>query len=142
MGGQPVAIARVKNRSGFTLVEVVIAMMIGTIGLLALSGMLAKVMENNRRATDLSIATALARQKIEQIKITEYNYVTNESEYYLNASGEVVPSGVDAGKYTRVTEVQNDVPASNTKTVDVTVYFSPSISDTLKMARVSTIIYP
>lgn len=136
------AIARVKNRSGFTLVEVVIAMMIGTIGLLALSGMLAKVMENNRRATDLSIATALARQKIEQIKITEYNYVTNESEYYLNASGEVVPSGVDAGKYTRVTEVQNDVPASNTKTVDVTVYFSPSISDTLKMARVSTIIYP
>jgi len=126
------------NRKGFSLVEVVIAIMIGTVGLMALAGILVKVMTTNRMATDISIATALARQKIEQIKLTEYNYVEDEEENNLDANGNVI----SGGKYTRITLVTEGTAAFNTKTVDVTVYFSPSMQDTIKKAVVSTIIYP
>ena len=126
------------NSKGFTLVEVVIAIMIGTVGLMALSGILVKVITTNRMATDISIATALARQKIEQIKLTDYNFVVDEQENNLDANGNVISSG----KYTRITQITEDAAGSNIKTVDVTVYFSPSMEDTIKKAIVSTIIYP
>jgi prepilin-type N-terminal cleavage/methylation domain-containing protein len=126
------------NRKGFTLVEVVMAVMIGTVGLLALAGLLVKVMTTNRMATDISIATALARQKIEQIKLTDYNYVQSELESNLDENGNVI----SGGKYTRITQVTENAAAFNTKTVDVAVYFSPSMQDTIKKAVVSTIIYP
>ena len=127
-----------RNRKGFSLVEITVAMAIGAIGLLALAGILTYTMRSNRYATDISIATALARQKIEQIKLTEYNYVVNETEYNLDQNGRQVTSG----RYTRITEVKEGEAAFNTKTVDVMVYFSPTMEDTLKKALVSTIIYP
>ena len=126
------------NSKGFSLVEVVIAIMIGTVGLMALSGILVKVMTTNQMATDITIATALARQKIEQIKLTDYNYVVNEEENNLDANGNVI----SGGKYTRITQVTENAAGFNTKTVDVTVYFSRSETDTEKKAVVSTIIYP
>ena len=127
-----------KDAKGFTLVEVVVAMMIGTIGLLALAGVLVKVMQSNQRATDISIATALARQKIEQTKLMQYNYVKDDNEYNLSASGNQTASG----KYLRQTRIYVNQAGLNTKTVEVTVYFSPSMQDTVKKAVVSTIIYP
>jgi len=128
----------VSSRSGFSLVEITVALVIGSIGLLALAGILVYAMQSNRRATDISIATALARQKIEQIKLTEYNYVVDQEENNLNPNGQTE----DNGKYTRITEVTDNQAGLNTKTVDVTVYFSPSLEDTLNKAVVSTIIYP
>jgi len=127
-----------RGEKGFSLVEITVALVIGSIGLLALAGILVYTMNINRFATDISIATALARQKIEQVKLTEYNYVVDETEYNLDQNGNQVTSG----RYTRVTDVRENEAAFNTKTVDVTVYFSPSVEDTLKKAIVSTIIYP
>jgi len=127
-----------RNRKGFSLVEITVAMAIGAIGLLALAGILTYTMSANRYATDISIATALARQKIEQIKLTEYNYVESDNEHGLDQNG----NQVTGGRYTRITEVLDDEPLENTKTVNVMVYFSPTMEDTLKKALVSTIIYP
>jgi len=129
---------RLFNERGFSLVEISIALVIGAVGLLALAGILGYVMTTNRFATDISIATALARQKMEQIKLTDYNYVQDEAEYNLDENG----NQVTGGKFTRITEVTENQPAFNTKTVTVTVYFSPSMQDTLKKAVISTIIYP
>ena len=127
-----------RNRKGFSLVEITVAMAIGAIGLLPLAGILTYTMSANRYATDISIDTALARQKIEQIKLTEYNYVEIDNEYSLDQNGNQVTSG----RYTRITEVLDDKPQKNNKTVNVMVYFSPTTEDTLKKALVSTIIYP
>ena len=129
---------RLIGKKGFSLVEITVALAIGAIGLLALSGIIVYTMNSNRYATDLSIATALARQKIEQIKLTEYNYVVDETEYNLDPNGNQVTSG----RYSRVTDVRENEAGFNTKTVDVTVYFSPTMEDTVKKAIVSTIIYP
>ncbi len=129
---------RLRGKKGFSLVEITVALAIGAIGLLALSGIIVYTMNANRYATDITIATALARQKIEQIKLTEYNYVVDETEYNLDQNGNQVTSG----RYSRVTDVRENEAGFNTKTVDVTVYFSPTMEDTVKKAIVSTIIYP
>lgn len=127
-----------QDGNGFSLIEVVIAMMIGTIGLLALSGMLTRVMVNNTMSTDIAISTSLARQKIEQVKLTEYNYVVDQTEPNLDENGRTV----SGGKYTRVTTVKDNEAAFNTKTVYVAVYFSPGAADSLKKCVITTIIYP
>lgn len=129
---------RLRGEKGFSLVEITVALAIGAIGLLALAGIIVYTVNTNRYATDISIATALARQKIEQIKLTDYNYVVNETEYNLDQNGNPVTSG----RYSRVTDVRENVAGFNTKTVDVTVYFSPTMEDTVRKALVSTIIYP
>lgn len=129
---------RLMGKKGFSLVEITVALAVGAIGLLALAGIIVYTMNANRDATDISIATALARQKIEQIKLTEYNYVVDETEYNLDPNGNQVTSG----RYSRVTDVRENEAGFNTKTVDVTVYFSPTMEDTVKKAIVSTIIYP
>lgn len=128
-----------RRTDGFSLVEITVTLVIGAIGLLALAGILVYTMQSNRYATDVSIATALARQKIEQIKLTEYNYVVTQTESDLNQNGRVDSSG---GKYTRVTTVTANQAGPNTKSIDVTVYFSTDLADTVKKAVVSTIIYP
>lgn len=129
---------RLRGEKGFSLVEITVALAIGAIGLLALAGIIVYTVNTNRYATDISIATALARQKIEQIKLTDYNYVVDETEYNLDQNGNPVTSG----RYSRVTDVRENVAGFNTKTVDVTVYFSPTMEDTVRKALVSTIIYP
>ena len=125
------------DQRGFSLVEIMVALVIGAVGLLALAGMLTYAMQNNRQATDISIATSLARQKIEQIKLTEYNYVVSESESELNENGKP-ESGA---KFTRVTVVEDDTPSANTKTVTVTVYYG-SLSNDARRAQIKTIIFP
>lgn len=128
----------VRDRQGFSLVEVMIAIVIGSVGLLALAGLLANVMSTNRRATDISIATALARQKLEQIKLTPYNNVSSQVETSLNPNGEQV----GGGRYIRMTQVTENAAGHNTKTVSVSVFFSETPSDTMKRAVLTTIIYP
>jgi len=128
-----------RRKAGFSLVEITVSLVIGAIGLLALAGVLVYTMQSNRYATDVSIATALARQKIEQIKLTDYNYVVTQTESQLDQNGRVDSGG---GKYTRVTTVTANQAGPNTKSIDVTVYFSPDMADTVKKAIVSTIIYP
>lgn len=128
------------DRRGFSLVEITLAMVIGSIGLLALAGILAYTMKSNRMATDISIATSLCRQKIERIKLTEYNYVVDETETGLDASGASIEG--EEGKYIRVTEVVADEAAINTKTITVTVYYGGNTENEAKRAQIKTIIYP
>jgi prepilin-type N-terminal cleavage/methylation domain-containing protein len=129
-----------RGEKGFSLVEITVALVIGSIGLLALAGIIVYTTNANRYATDISIATALARQRMEQVKLLEYNDLHRSflTEASLGPNGNLITGG----RYTRVTEVRENEAGFNTKTVIVTVYFSPAMEDTLKKALVSTIIYP
>jgi prepilin-type N-terminal cleavage/methylation domain-containing protein len=57
-----------KNR-GFTLIEVMIAMAIFAIGILAVGGMQLSNTKNNTTGNITTQATMLARQKIEELKV-------------------------------------------------------------------------
>lgn len=63
------------KKRGFTLAEVMVAVFIITVGILAIGPLLNSVISSNILARNISIATHLARQRLEEIKTwPRYNY--------------------------------------------------------------------
>ena len=65
------------RENGFTLVEVLIAVMVLAIAFLAMYQMQAMAVRGNETANQVTIATMLAQDKMEEIKNTNYDDVTN-----------------------------------------------------------------
>ena len=58
-----------KNDPGFTLIEVLIAIVILSIGLLGMASLSVNIIKGNRLSNDLTAATTLAQQKMEDIRL-------------------------------------------------------------------------
>jgi len=105
------------HSKGFTLIEVLIAIAILAVGLLGMATLAGSIISYNQLAQHITTATALAQDKIEELKGSPYAAV---------AEGTVAESNIDAsgsagGMYNRNTEVDEDAAFQNTKTVEVTV---------------------
>lgn len=59
---------RIRNQKGFTLLEMLVAGAILTVGLLGIASMMISSMQGNNYARRVSIATNLAQQRIEEMK--------------------------------------------------------------------------
>jgi len=59
---------RTPSQNGFTLLEVLMATVILSVGLLALASMTVTVIRGNARANQVTIATTLAQEKIEELR--------------------------------------------------------------------------
>lgn len=85
MGCRKEGIRFIKDSKGMTLVEIVVGMIIFSIGVLALAQVMFGVMQANTKSKHLVIATNLAHQRMEQIfssprydNITESNFVDED----------------------------------------------------------------
>jgi prepilin-type N-terminal cleavage/methylation domain-containing protein len=65
------------KENGFTLVEVLIAVMVLAVAFLAMYQMQAMAVRGNETANQVTIATMLAQDKMEEIRNTNYDDVTN-----------------------------------------------------------------
>ncbi len=96
---------------GFTLLEILIAVAILAIGLLAVASMGTIVIKSNAASNRLSIASTLVQDKLEEIRATHYTNVTSTPLAMVTstpwASRQVV--------------VTPDTPIPGTKKIDVTV---------------------
>jgi len=95
-----------KPMSGFTLVEIMVAMVILVIGLLGLSLMTVSVIRGNRKAGDLTVATNLCQAKVAQLKDINWedlgNFGASGSSYDPSEKEEIgaIDGGmVQEGKY-------------------------------------------
>ena len=105
------------DSKGFTLIEVLIAIVLLGVGLLGMASLAGSLINYNRFAHSVTIGTTLAQDKIEELRNTRYDGIVE---------GTVVESSIDAtgnagGTYNRKTEIDADAAFSNTKTVEVTV---------------------
>lgn len=100
---------RLKNGSkvekGFTLVEVMVALVVLTIGFLGTIGLLARIIENNRTAGQISEATTLAQDKLEEQKSLGYSGVSAVSGSVVEPSLWATGSTAVGGLYSRKTLV-------------------------------------
>jgi len=70
---------RFEHNEGFTLIEVMIAIVILTIGLLALVSVTVMVIKGNSLNRGITTATTLAKDQLETLKNTNYNSVASSS---------------------------------------------------------------
>ncbi|OGL47656.1 MAG: hypothetical protein A2149_00945 [Candidatus Schekmanbacteria bacterium RBG_16_38_11] len=100
-----------KRKEGFTLVEIMVAMIVLSIGLLSFFALNMAIIKSNVFSKAITYATNLAQEKIEQLKNTPYASITNQTETGIGLNN----------AFTRTTTVQEGVPQANMKTITVTV---------------------
>ena len=106
---------RGSEQEGFSLLEVLFAMSIFSIGLLAILCTVFTVINCNAASRNLATAVNLAQSKIDEIKISPYAGIIDTTETALNEAG---VSG--SGDFDRAVTVATNTGPSY-KTVDVTV---------------------
>jgi type IV pilus assembly protein PilV len=107
--------SQVSIEDGFTLIEIMITLVILSIGLTALAGLQVSAIKGNTFSKRMTAAVSIANQKLEQIKDTDYANILSESSTQITQSNML---------FTRQVTVTNNSPLANTKTVNVTVTWS------------------
>lgn len=122
---------RLRSGAGFTLVEVLVAVGILSVGMLGLAVGAISITRANKTAQFHTMATNLAQEKLEQIKATTVANVTQ-----CLSSCETAPTYLGV-TFTRKWTVTADTPAGGltqiTVTVDWTDYTSHTVSVTSAM---------
>ena len=101
---------KIANSSGFTLIEVMIAVLVLVVGLLGVAGVATTVINGNTFGKEITTATTLAQDKMEELKGMRYSNI---------ASG----SDTQGSMYTRIWTSTSDSPAAGMKTIEVMVQF-------------------
>jgi type IV pilus assembly protein PilV len=107
--------SQVSIEDGFTLIEIMITLVILSIGLTALAGLQVSAIKGNTFSKRMTAAVSVANQKLEQLKDTDYANILSESSTQITQSNM---------RFTRQVTVTNNSPLANTKTVNVTVTWS------------------
>lgn len=81
--------AHLKNSKAFTLIELVIALLVFLIGVLGVLQLLALTISSNQRNRDISLCTALAQAKADEL--LQYTFTTTVTDAKL-ARGGVIPT--------------------------------------------------
>ena len=115
---------------GFTLIEIMVAVTLLSIGLLGMAGLTVGIMRGNSLSSQVTTATALAQAQMEDIKRVGYSGAAWSTEDYNSIAGYPL--------YRRVTEVDVDTPNVGMKTVTITVSWDSNASS----IAVETILTP
>jgi len=73
-------VRRLRGRRGFTLIEVMVALVMFTFGALGMAALTASIMRSNRGDTNRTRASASLRQKVEEFQSLDYAAITSGSD--------------------------------------------------------------
>ncbi len=104
---------RTRREAGFSFIDVMLALVILTFGVLGLADLQVIASSGNKASQGLTTAAALGQAKLEAIKNTLYANIVAEAATPVTAA--------DGSTYTRTVTVATDSPVVNTKTVTVTI---------------------
>lgn len=117
------------NDSGFTLLEILIAIVIFSIGLLAVATMQISSIQGNSYSQEVTDATILAKDKIEELMAIDYDNLNflSDVDGDGNNGGGLDDTGDDAdysqviGRYIMSWNVAIDFPIQSTMTLRIIV---------------------
>jgi type IV pilus assembly protein PilV len=122
-----------KSTKGFTLIEVMIALVILATGLLALMTMQIVSIRTNAFSSEMTYASMLAQSRLEQIRNMSYDSVqTISPDEIVHASAATKGTEYEVQTNVVETHVDADTPAADRKTVTLTINWkgSPAGSST------------
>jgi len=102
-----------ENEGGFTLVEVMIAILLLLVGLLGVAGVAATIIQANAFSRQVTTATTLAEERMEALKNTPYASLAGGADTPAQFPG-----------FSRTWQVIPDSPITDTSTVLVIVSFT------------------
>lgn len=102
---------RLRTNRGFTLIEVVVAIVMLTFGVLASASLTAALMRSNRGVTNRTRAVETLRLKVEELQSRTYANITSGND----------TATIGGVTFSRAWTVTPDSPAANLKTVTFTV---------------------
>ncbi len=103
------------SSQGFSMIELLVAMLILSTALLGIGRLTIGVIEGNLKSRNHGVATLLAQDRIEALKGLGAGSATSTTEDYGTMPG--------FPHYKRVTDVRRDVPEAGLSTITVTVYW-------------------
>lgn len=112
---------REDRQGGFTLIEILIAMTVFTIGILAIATLQYTTTRNNTMGNLLTQATMLARARIERLKNQDINSAALAPGNYNDSNNPVNDRGQPGGIYTRTWSVANLGTSTSARQITVTV---------------------
>ena len=120
-GLMPLSAETVRERSsltGFTLIEIIIALTILGIGLISVMAYLPVALDASKRASDLTKATLLSREFIENVRAAAYDDITNADSF--NMADDDFDASADYAGFEYNIKI-NPTGAATSKDVTVTV---------------------
>lgn len=109
------------NRSGFTLLEVLIAISILTVGLLGVAQMQIMGIKGNYFSANTTAALTLAEEKMEDLLGKNYTDAELTNGNHPDTNNPIDETGQAGGVYSRMWVVADNAPITDTKTVTVNV---------------------
>ena len=106
-----------QKHEGFTLIELLIAIVILSVGLLGMATLTGSIVQKNKLSNDLTAATTLAQDKLEEVRANGYAGAVSEPK---------TACATPFSEYQREVTVTNNTPAAGMKQVTVKVYWGPS----------------
>ena len=119
-------------QQGFTLLEVLVTIVILSIGLLGIAGLTTGVIRGNHYSKNITSATAAAQTQLEAVKSRGY-----AEAVAANFPADIVNMG--GMSFNRTTTITDDSPATNMKTASVTVNWTDS-NNTARSVMLQTIL--
>ena len=102
---------RLRSNKGFTLIEIVVAIVMLTFGVLASASLTAALMRSNRGVTNRTRAVETLRLKVEDLQSQRYSDIVTGND----------TATIGGITFNRAWTVTPDSPAANLKTVTLTV---------------------
>jgi len=109
------------NQSGFTLLEVLIAISILTVGLLGVAQMQIMGIKGNYFSGNTTAALTLAEEKMEDLLGKSYTDAELTNGNHPDANNPIDETGQAGGIYSRMWIVTDNTPITDTKEVTVSV---------------------
>jgi len=114
--------ALLRQQSGFTLIEVLMAMVIVSIGLLGTAVLTMGIMGSNKSSSEVTMATTLAQDELEEIRNEGFDTAPAVGAADSD-SGYGTISGYTSFRRVVSTASVGSLPSTDTKAVTVTVYW-------------------
>lgn len=125
-----------KQQDGFTLNEILVSIALIAIGVIGFSVNTIGVIQGNYISANVTIATNLAQDKMEQLKAqTSLTNVTNQAD----SNNPITSTGASGGIFTRTWTISDVSGESNLKDIEVKVSWREYLID--REVTINTLIY-
>jgi prepilin-type N-terminal cleavage/methylation domain-containing protein len=123
----------VANQKGFTLLELLIALAILSVGLLGLAGLHIAAIRGNISGFKFSAASAVVQERLEELKALDAASAVLSSGNHDD--GAVIVQGIT---FNRSYTVSDNTPVKGTSTITFTVTWTEPVSGVVRTSRVFT----